>query len=169
MKAAARAIVRHLGLSGMCGFDFMLDDASGDAHLIEINPRATQVNHLRLGAGHDLPTALRLALEGLSQPVPAPVAEVDIALFPQEWSRDRSSPHLLATATTMFLMRSRSCSGAMDIRSHFRLPFSRRVLKREWRGCCVSFDTASLRRGGRLDKLRGDRERPSGYGSAGSR
>ena len=97
MKAAARAIVRHLGLSGMCGFDFMLDDASGAAHLIEINPRATQVNHLRLGAGHDLPAALRLALEGLPQPVPAPVTEVDIALFPQEWSRDRNSPHLLGT------------------------------------------------------------------------
>ena len=97
MKAAARAIVRHLGLSGMCGFDFMLDDASGAAHLIEINPRATQVNHLRLGAGHDLPAAPRLALEGLPQPVPAPVAEVDIALFPQEWSRDRNSPHLLGT------------------------------------------------------------------------
>ena len=97
MKAAARAIVRHLGLSGMCGFDFMLDDASGAAHLIEINPRATQINHLRLGAGHDLPAALRLALEGLPQPVPAPVAEVDIALFPQEWSRDRNSPHLLRT------------------------------------------------------------------------
>jgi hypothetical protein len=97
MKAAARAIVRHLGLSGMCGFDFILDDASGDAYLIEINPRATQVNHLRLGAGHDLPAALRLALEALPQPVPAPVAEVDIALFPQEWSRDRNSPHLLGT------------------------------------------------------------------------
>jgi hypothetical protein len=96
MKAAARAIVRELGLSGMCGFDFILDDASGDAYLIEINPRATQVNHLRLGAGHDLPTALRLALEGLPQPAPAPLAEVDIALFPQEWSRDRNSPHLLA-------------------------------------------------------------------------
>jgi hypothetical protein len=97
MKAAARAIVRHLGISGMCGFDFMLDDTSGAAHLIEINPRATQVNHLRLGAGHDLPAALRLALEGLPQPVPAPVAEVDIALFPQEWSRDRNSPYLLGT------------------------------------------------------------------------
>jgi glutathione synthase/RimK-type ligase-like ATP-grasp enzyme len=97
MKAAARAIVRHLGLSGMCGFDFMLDDVSGAAHLIEVNPRATQVNHLRLGAGNDLPTALRLALEGLPQPVAAPVAEMDIALFPQEWSRDRNSAHLLAT------------------------------------------------------------------------
>jgi hypothetical protein len=95
MKAAARAIVRHLGLSGMCGFDFMLD-ASGAAHLIEINPRATQINHLRLGAGRDLPTALRLAFEGLPQPVPAPVAEVDVALFPQEWSRDRSSRYLVA-------------------------------------------------------------------------
>jgi ATP-grasp domain len=97
MKAAARTIVRHLGLSGMCGFDFMIDDASGAAHLIEINPRATQINHLRLGAGYDLPAALRLALEGLPQPAPAPIAEVDIALFPQEWSRDPNSPHLQAT------------------------------------------------------------------------
>jgi hypothetical protein len=95
MKAAARAIVRHLGLSGMCGFDFMVDDASGVAHLIEINPRATQINHLRLGGGHDLPAALRLAVEGLPQPVATPVVELDIALFPQEWVRDRNSPHLL--------------------------------------------------------------------------
>jgi D-alanine-D-alanine ligase-like ATP-grasp enzyme len=28
MKAAARAIVRELGLSGMCGFDFMLYQGS---------------------------------------------------------------------------------------------------------------------------------------------
>jgi ATP-grasp domain len=97
MKAAARAIIRHLGLSGMCGFDFMIDDASGAAHLIEINPRATQINHLRLGAGYDLPVALRLALEGLPQPIPASIAEVDIPLFPQEWSRDRNSPYLLGT------------------------------------------------------------------------
>lgn len=96
MKAAARAVVRHLGLSGMIGFDFMLDEASGDPYLIEINPRATQINHLRLGTGRDLPTALRLALEELPQPALAPLAEVEIALFPQEWSRDRSSPHLLS-------------------------------------------------------------------------
>ncbi len=41
MRAAAELIVRHLGISGMCGFDFMIDNCSGEAMLIEINPRAT--------------------------------------------------------------------------------------------------------------------------------
>ena len=59
MIAAARSVARHFELSGFYGFDFVLDEISGEPKLIEINPRATQINHFACGAGHDLPGALR--------------------------------------------------------------------------------------------------------------
>ena len=55
MAVAAEKMVRRLNLSGLHGFDFMLEEQTGDPYLIEINPRATQVGHLALGAGRDLP------------------------------------------------------------------------------------------------------------------
>jgi hypothetical protein len=88
-------MVRRLNLSGMYGFDFMLEATTGYAHLIEINPRTTQIAHLALGPGRDLPAALFAALSGKAVKVAPAVTEKDtIALFPQEWSRDASSPFL---------------------------------------------------------------------------
>jgi predicted ATP-grasp superfamily ATP-dependent carboligase len=66
MSFAAEKMVRRLNLSGLHGFDFMLEARTGNAHLIEINPRATQVGHLALGPGRDLPAALYAALSGLA-------------------------------------------------------------------------------------------------------
>ena len=98
MRAAAESIVRHLGLSGMCGFDFMIENRSDPPLLIEINPRATQINHFPIGAGQDLSSALLAALEGRPAASPGPEAmpETDIALFPQEWQRDPGSPYLVS-------------------------------------------------------------------------
>ncbi|MFZ0940193.1 MAG: hypothetical protein WAN63_12230, partial [Candidatus Sulfotelmatobacter sp.] len=68
---------------------------SGNAHLIEINPRATQVGHLRLGPGRDLPAALSSVLSGDPLRAAPEVTEKDtIALFPQEWLRDPASTFL---------------------------------------------------------------------------
>src|SRR6202040_999068 len=53
MSATVQKIVRRLKLSGLHGFDFMLETRTGEAYLIEINPRATQVGHLTLGLGRD--------------------------------------------------------------------------------------------------------------------
>jgi biotin carboxylase len=95
MAAAAEAMVRRLNLSGLHGFDFMVESGTEKAHLIEINPRATQVGHLRLGPGRDLPAALFAALSG--QPVqsaPRATENDTIALFPQEWMRDPGSAYL---------------------------------------------------------------------------
>jgi len=95
MSAAAEKLVRRLGLSGIHGFDFMIEEHTRNAHLIEINPRATQVGHLALGPGHDLPAALYSAVSG--EPLrPAPkVTENDvITLFPQELMRDPASEFL---------------------------------------------------------------------------
>lgn len=95
MSAAAAAMAARLNLSGLHGFDFMLEAHTGLAHLIEINPRATQVGHLRLGPGHDLPAAIYAALAGESvRPAPRVTSNDTIALFPQEWLRDPKSPFL---------------------------------------------------------------------------
>jgi hypothetical protein len=97
MSAAAEKMVRRLSLSGVHGFDFMLEEQTGSAYLIEINPRATQVGHLALGAGRDIPAALYAAVSGEEvQPAPKVTENETIALFPQEWIRDSESPFLLS-------------------------------------------------------------------------
>ncbi len=94
MASAAEKTARRLGLSGLHGFDFMLD-GSNRAFLIEINPRTTQVGHLRLGPGHDLPAALYGAVTGeVVRPAPKVTENDTIALFPQEWLRDPASSYL---------------------------------------------------------------------------
>jgi hypothetical protein len=95
MSAAVEKMTRRLGLSGLYGFDFMLEVDTGNAYIIEINPRATQVGHLSLGLGHDLPAALYAALSGKAVQAAPKVTEKDtIALFPQEWIRDPESAFL---------------------------------------------------------------------------
>lgn len=95
MSAAAEAMVRRLNLSGLHGFDFMLEAHTGNAYLIEINPRATQVGHLTLGPGRDLPAALYAALSGeVLRAAPKLTDNDTIALFPQEWMRDPESAFL---------------------------------------------------------------------------
>jgi hypothetical protein len=95
ISSAAEKMVRRLNLSGLHGFDFMLEAQTGNAYLIEINPRATQVGHLTLGPGHDLPAALCAAVSGEAvQPAPKVTENDTIALFPQEWIRDPESEFL---------------------------------------------------------------------------
>jgi len=95
MAAAVEKMTRRLGLSGLYGFDFMIETGTGNAYIIEINPRATQVGHLSLGLEHDLPAALCAALSGNAPQATAKVTEKDtIALFPQEWIRDPESAFL---------------------------------------------------------------------------
>lgn len=94
MAGAATRLVRALGLSGFCGFDFILDPA-GAAWLLEVNPRATPICHLSSGTGPDLPAALLARLRGAPAPPPRPVSgDGTIALFPGEWDRNPLSAHL---------------------------------------------------------------------------
>ncbi len=95
MSTAIEKIVRRMGLSGICGFDFMLQAGTGNPYLIEMNPRATQVGHITLGAGRDLPAALYSAVTGHpSRLTPALTENDTIALFPHEWARDAESEFL---------------------------------------------------------------------------
>jgi hypothetical protein len=89
---AVQKIVRKLGFSGLCGFDFMIDAANGDSYLIEMNARATQTCTLPLGPQRDLISSFCTALTG--QPyfdTPLQFAGDTIALFPMAWSGDTSS------------------------------------------------------------------------------
>ena len=97
MIDAARRIVKALGLSGMIGFDFMIEAATGAAYLIEMNPRNTPICAVRLGVGRDLAEALVARLA--SRPVrerPACTERDIVVFFPDTWREDPAS-HLLHT------------------------------------------------------------------------
>jgi biotin carboxylase len=89
---AVEKIVRRLGFTGLCGFDFMVDAAKGDAYLIEMNARATQTCSLPLGPQRDLISSFCAAFT--RQPfsdVPLQLSGDTIALFPMAWQGDTSS------------------------------------------------------------------------------
>lgn len=95
MSSAVEKVVRRLNLSGVHGFDFMLETGSGNAFLIEMNPRTTQVGHLTLGPGRDIPAALTAAVSGTAIQISPKVTENElITLFPQEWMRAPSSSYI---------------------------------------------------------------------------
>jgi hypothetical protein len=97
MVAAARSICSHYNLSGLHGFDFLSEDKSGAAKLVEINPRATQIGHFSLGPGRDLAAALFEVLSGDSVACRSPIQYRNVSLFPGEWQRDRHSSYLTST------------------------------------------------------------------------
>jgi predicted ATP-grasp superfamily ATP-dependent carboligase len=91
-KLAAQLLAGHLQASGFFGLDFMIERASGKAYLIEMNPRCTQLGHLRFPPHGDLAGALCRRLAGRSTVPPEAAvgsSAIDfstIALFPQAWT-----------------------------------------------------------------------------------
>jgi formate-dependent phosphoribosylglycinamide formyltransferase (GAR transformylase) len=82
--AAAEKLAARFGLSGLHGLDFVCD-AAGTAHLIEINPRATQICHLPLDGD--------VAAGFLGVPARPPVTDFPtIALFPHLLHLDALPP-----------------------------------------------------------------------------
>ncbi len=95
MIEAATRIVRALGLSGMIGFDFMIEAATGAAYLIEMNPRNTPICAIRLGPGRDLAEALVARIAGRPVRERPPRTERDIVVFfPDTWQEDPVSQFL---------------------------------------------------------------------------
>jgi thioesterase domain-containing protein len=83
MTQAARRLCAELGLSGLFGLDFILDD-EGRAWLIELNPRATPTCHLAPAAGPRLAAALRQRLGGEAATTPRRRStDALIVMFPQ--------------------------------------------------------------------------------------
>jgi hypothetical protein len=95
MIDAATRIVRALGLSGMIGFDFMIEAATGVAYLIEMNPRNTPICALRLGPGRDLAEAIVARIAGRPVRERPPRTERDVVVFfPDTWQEDPASHFL---------------------------------------------------------------------------
>ena len=86
MAETGAKLVRRLGLSGFCGFDFLLEKGTCAAHLIEMNARTTPISHLALAEGRNLVTALATRLDGITAINPTPtIAQDVVAFFPQAW------------------------------------------------------------------------------------
>lgn len=84
MERAARLLTARLRLTGFYGLDFIVETGSEDPYLIEMNPRCTQLGHLRFGTSPDLAAALLARLKGeppaaTGEPLPLDI----VALFPQ--------------------------------------------------------------------------------------
>jgi carbamoylphosphate synthase large subunit len=82
MTRAAELLAAHLQLSGFFGLDFMIDEA-GEAHLIEMNPRCTQLGHFELPDRGSLAGVFSADLRGEALRVDRPIQSSVIALFPQ--------------------------------------------------------------------------------------
>jgi hypothetical protein len=86
MTQASERLVRRLGLSGFCGFDFVIEDGTGRARLIEMNARSTPLCHFALGPGRDPIATLAARLQGSPPPAAPPVTDNPVlAFFPQAW------------------------------------------------------------------------------------
>jgi hypothetical protein len=79
----ATLLTERLGLTGFCGLDFILDAETGGAHLIEMNPRCTQLGHLPVSEQGDLAGALYGKLAGAPVEPPPPLGKDVVAFFPQ--------------------------------------------------------------------------------------
>lgn len=94
-QAAAR-FAAACDYSGFASMQFLLDAQSGVAQFLEFNCRPVPMMHMDEDlAGIDWCRAWHAAMAG--EPPPAfrgPAFGRRIALFPQEWRRDPSSPHL---------------------------------------------------------------------------
>jgi hypothetical protein len=97
IEEAARKLAKKFHLNGFHGLDFVMDESNGAAYLIELNPRTTQLGHLRLPGQGDLASAISAKLNA------EPVAQADdlasvegetIAFFPQALQWNPNSPYL---------------------------------------------------------------------------
>ncbi len=96
MLEAMQRVAAVVGISGFCGFDFMLEATTGEAQLLELNMRPTQLAHLPLGAGGDLCATFVRELLGCEAVLdrPAPANGGLIATFPQHVLNDPSGSRL---------------------------------------------------------------------------
>ena len=95
MAEAAKRLARDLKLSGVFGLDFLIEEASGLAHLVEMNARATPLCHLAFGPGHDLVGGIAQMAGSSAMAEPKCVTDRDVvAYFPQAWHSAPQDPWL---------------------------------------------------------------------------
>jgi hypothetical protein len=97
IERAASLIAHKFQLSGFHGLDFVMESATGYAWLIELNPRCTQLGHLRLPNQGDLAGVMTAKLRGTTfiMPEPGDCIEGDtVAFFPQTFTWNPKSIYL---------------------------------------------------------------------------
>jgi hypothetical protein len=97
IAATNARLIGAMGLTGFASTEYLIDDDTGIAYLIEINRRMTPATHTGPRAGVDLASALAAACANREWDGPADAPEgtdLTLALFPQEWLRNHASPFL---------------------------------------------------------------------------
>ncbi|HEX5461224.1 MAG TPA: hypothetical protein VFX20_14775 [Steroidobacteraceae bacterium] len=92
---AVTVLARGLGLSGFCGLDFILEEGTGTAFLVELNGRCTQLGHLVLPGRGDLAGLLCAQLGAPGRPrTEMPIDRDVIAFFPQALAWHPDNPYM---------------------------------------------------------------------------
>ncbi len=102
VAALNRRLLAGIGASGFVATEYRQDAETGTPYVIELNRRMVPATHTGALVGVDLAAALAAVLEGRDWTGAADLAaenERTLALFPQEWLRDQSSPDLRAFPT----------------------------------------------------------------------
>jgi hypothetical protein len=97
IEDAVRLLARELQLSGFHGLDFVLEQDTDAAYLIELNPRATQLGHLSLCAHGDLAGVMARKLKNEAPGTIASENQIQnsaIAFFPFAFKSNPASAYL---------------------------------------------------------------------------
>lgn len=95
-EQAARALIERLGISGFSSVDLIVDEEHSRAVVLEINLRPTPGCMIGRLWGRDHCRALASKLGGADYSRDSMIEPPQrVALFPNEWLRDRSSRHLI--------------------------------------------------------------------------
>ena len=95
IEHAARVLARRFKLSGFHGLDFVMDSATGAAYLIELNPRCTQLGHLRIAGQGDLAGAMSARFTSRAPAEAEDCIEGEtVAFFPQTLNWNPRSTYL---------------------------------------------------------------------------
>jgi predicted ATP-grasp superfamily ATP-dependent carboligase len=97
IEDAVRLLARKLQLSGFHGLDFVIEEDTDAAYLIELNPRATQLGHLNLSAHGDLAGVMAGKLKDEAPDGIAsehPIQNSTIAFFPFAFKSNPGSAYL---------------------------------------------------------------------------
>jgi|WetSurMetagenome_2_1015567.scaffolds.fasta_scaffold32947_3 predicted ATP-grasp superfamily ATP-dependent carboligase len=97
VRSAVERLVGGLGISGLGGSEFIIDERSGKAYLLELSRRITPGTHRGSQLNVDLCVALRSAIDGTPNSSRDSLDDGEehvYALFPQEWLRDPQSEYL---------------------------------------------------------------------------
>jgi hypothetical protein len=96
MIEAARRVAKACGITGLVGFDFVLEARTGKPFMIEMNPRAVPLCHIPLGPGRDLVQALLERSTGASRRPRIPATRQDFIIYFPGLSAEYPGSPLLA-------------------------------------------------------------------------